>query len=125
MPHVHPVAARSHFVEPIRFPLPERDKKIFSRVPVDQAATVKDKAVLSPASLARELEGLFPAAGVYGFVHEGAQCRVKRFAASNNLQVISPNGWFATILNGVVVDRNGPESAIAGLLSAARGAVPG
>jgi cyanophycinase-like exopeptidase len=124
MSYVQPVSVRSHFVDSARPPLPDRDKKIFSRAPVNEVAVVKDKAVLSSASLARELEALFPAAGIYGFFHGGEQCRVKRFPVSNNLQVISPNGWFATILNGAVVDRHGPESAIAGLLSAARGAVP-
>lgn len=86
----------------------EESKPIaFTRKPPQIAATAKDKAIISPAALALELNTQFPNAGRYHFQFGSANempSRLERFP-NGTICISGAGDRVVTIRDGVIVDR--------------------
>ncbi|MDB5879353.1 MAG: hypothetical protein JWQ41_2767 [Variovorax sp.] len=103
----------------------DTQSKTFTRKPIHIApAAIKDKAITPEAALVRQLDRMFPNAGVYSFTYEGAPCRLQRQLDNNILAIEGPGDRVVMIKDGAILDEHVLQGDMQAFMSAARSAQP-
>jgi hypothetical protein len=123
MTSIHPVSAS--LLRRPDTPLAHRasEPRPFTRKTDDAGAVAaaKDKARISLAALAGELDAMFPIPGKYRFPYAGTSGVVERLL-NGQLQIGGPIDRFVRIQNGVIIDEHVLQGDISRYLTAAKNA---